>query len=767
MSRSFGFLIARNPPSRTAGVLTAAALVALCTLIVYPLAGVAPVVSLSVVYLPAVLLVSITWGAWLGLLTGVDERRGVRLLPPAPGRPADDQRLQDVGRAGGVRRGRRARELGRRDRAGAHARRRRPPPRGGSGRRAGTAAAVGEQPRAGAADGRRAGGGDARAALGGDRDAAVQGDERTIAFPLRDGTRHDRDAAGGGGLPAGEPAPAEGAGRALAGGGAEPRARARATDGGRRGRRRPAPRRQRQDGPAAVGLARSALAADGHLRGRRGAAVAVAVGGGAGRHGVRDRRREPAAVAADREPARALPPAGRRRPARGGTGARSRSSSARPWGSSGREGAVQPVDRSRPPAREPRPGPDGARVRERARERPPPLGRAPGVGAGARRARRRSARDVAQASATSTPASPAAGAARGPDRDPGRRPRPGHRPRAARAGLPALLPGRRARPTTAAPGSGWRSPGASPRRTAAPCTSSRCPARARRSCSSCRWRARPSPTPRPSPGPSRGRRRCSAPTTAVPAGVADPAPAGVGDPPGRRGPAPASASARWRPSRSSRRRRPARVLVVDDEPQILRALKVVLRDAGFEAVAAENASEALDIASLRPPQAAIVDLVLPDEDGVALTRRLREWSEMPILVLSAVGEEEEKVRALEAGADDYVTKPFGARELMARLQAALRRSAPAEDEPKVVVDALEIDLAARAGPPRLRAGPPHPDRVRPAAGARAQPRPPADPPRAAEGGVGARATRRTSSRCARTSRGCAPRSSRRGPPSRG
>ena len=142
--------------------------------------------------------------------------------------------------------------------------------------------------------------------------------------------------------------------------------------------------------------------------------------------------------------------------------------------------------------------------------------------------------------------------------------------------------------------------------------------------------------------------------------------------------------------------RPARVLVVDDEPQILRALKVVLRDAGFEAVAAENASEALDIASLRPPEAAIVDLVLPDEDGVALTRRLREWSEMPILVLSAVGEEEEKVRALEAGADDYVTKPFGARELIARLNAALRRSVRAEEEPTVTVEGLEIDLAARA-----------------------------------------------------------------------
>ena len=88
--------------------------------------------------------------------------------------------------------------------------------------------------------------------------------------------------------------------------------------------------------------------------------------------------------------------------------------------------------------------------------------------------------------------------------------------------------------------------------------------------------------------------------------------------------------------------------------------------------------------------------MLPDEDGVALTRRLREWSEMPILVLSAVGEEQEKVRALEAGADDYVTKPFGARELVARLHAALRRSGRPEDEPSVVVDGLEIDLAARA-----------------------------------------------------------------------
>jgi two-component system, OmpR family, KDP operon response regulator KdpE len=141
--------------------------------------------------------------------------------------------------------------------------------------------------------------------------------------------------------------------------------------------------------------------------------------------------------------------------------------------------------------------------------------------------------------------------------------------------------------------------------------------------------------------------------------------------------------------------KPPRVLVVDDEPQIVRALKVVLREAGFEAVPAETASEALDLAVVRPPDAAIVDLVLPDGDGVEVTRQLREWSKMPILVLSAVGEEEQKVRALQAGADDYITKPFGSRELVARLRAALRRTGPADEEPSIVVDGLEIDLAAR------------------------------------------------------------------------
>ena len=138
-----------------------------------------------------------------------------------------------------------------------------------------------------------------------------------------------------------------------------------------------------------------------------------------------------------------------------------------------------------------------------------------------------------------------------------------------------------------------------------------------------------------------------------------------------------------------------RVLVCDDEPQILRALRVVLRESGFEAVLAATGEEALDLAAIRPPEAAIVDLVLPDLDGIEVCRRLREWSQMPIIVLSAVGEEAEKVRALEAGADDYVTKPFGPRELIARLQAALRRSQGAQDEPTIRDDGVEVDLAAR------------------------------------------------------------------------
>jgi len=140
----------------------------------------------------------------------------------------------------------------------------------------------------------------------------------------------------------------------------------------------------------------------------------------------------------------------------------------------------------------------------------------------------------------------------------------------------------------------------------------------------------------------------------------------------------------------------ASVLVCDDEPQILRALKVILREEGFKVIGAETAREALDTAAVRHPDAAIVDLVLPDGDGVEVCAQLRSWSEMPILVLSAIGEEEQKVRALEAGADDYVTKPFGPKELVARLRAAMRRAPGGDEEPTTEIGGLTVDLAAHS-----------------------------------------------------------------------
>jgi two-component system KDP operon response regulator KdpE len=118
-------------------------------------------------------------------------------------------------------------------------------------------------------------------------------------------------------------------------------------------------------------------------------------------------------------------------------------------------------------------------------------------------------------------------------------------------------------------------------------------------------------------------------------------------------------------------------------------------DAGFEAIPADRVEDALDQAAVARPDAAIVDLVLPDGDGVDLCARLREWSEMPIIVLSAIGDEDAKVRALAAGADDYITKPFGPRELVARLQANMRRVAPEPDEAVIRADGLEVDLARR------------------------------------------------------------------------
>jgi len=138
----------------------------------------------------------------------------------------------------------------------------------------------------------------------------------------------------------------------------------------------------------------------------------------------------------------------------------------------------------------------------------------------------------------------------------------------------------------------------------------------------------------------------------------------------------------------------SRVLVVDDEPQILRALQTSLRGAGYEVEIATTGEQALTSAAVHPPDAVILDLVLPDMRGTEVCRKLRTWTAAPVLVLSVVGDESEKVAALDAGADDYVTKPFGVDELLARLRAALRRAEPST-EPVVVVGDLRIDLEAR------------------------------------------------------------------------
>jgi two-component system, OmpR family, KDP operon response regulator KdpE len=138
----------------------------------------------------------------------------------------------------------------------------------------------------------------------------------------------------------------------------------------------------------------------------------------------------------------------------------------------------------------------------------------------------------------------------------------------------------------------------------------------------------------------------------------------------------------------------ARILVVDDESQILRALQTSLQGAGYEVEVAETAEEATTSAATHPPQAVILDLMLPDGSGIDVCRELRRWTNVPILVLSAVGDEQEKVAALDAGADDYVTKPFGIDELLARLRAALRR-VDAVTGPVVELGDLVVDLERR------------------------------------------------------------------------
>jgi len=139
----------------------------------------------------------------------------------------------------------------------------------------------------------------------------------------------------------------------------------------------------------------------------------------------------------------------------------------------------------------------------------------------------------------------------------------------------------------------------------------------------------------------------------------------------------------------------ARILIVDDEQQIRRLLKVTLGAHGYDAVEAAHGQEAINQAAVCKPDLVLLDLGLPDIDGKTVVSQIREWSQVPIIILTARDQETEKIAALDAGADDYVTKPFSTGELLARMRVALRRSVAAENQPVLVCGNLSIDFAQR------------------------------------------------------------------------
>jgi two-component system, OmpR family, KDP operon response regulator KdpE len=138
-----------------------------------------------------------------------------------------------------------------------------------------------------------------------------------------------------------------------------------------------------------------------------------------------------------------------------------------------------------------------------------------------------------------------------------------------------------------------------------------------------------------------------------------------------------------------------RVLIVDDEPQILRALRINLRVREYQVDVAATGTEALEMAARHPPDLVILDLGLPDLDGVEVIAGLRGWTKAPIIVLSGRSDSTDKVEALDAGADDYITKPFGVEELLARMRVAVRHTGAVEDQPRIRLGDLIVDLAAK------------------------------------------------------------------------
>ena len=194
---------------------------------------------------------------------------------------------------------------------------------------------------------------------------------------------------------------------------------------------------------------------------------------------------------------------------------------------------------------------------------------------------------------------------------------------------------------------------------------------------------------------------------------------------------------RWRAGQvRARRGVMTRVLVVDDEPSILRALRINLSAREYDVSTAIDGTTGLAAVARDRPDVIILDLGLPDMDGTEVIHGVRGWTSIPIIVLSAWGQESQKVAALDAGADDYVTKPFGMDELLARLRAAVRRASPAPDEPVVTTADFTVDLAAKQVIARRQRRPADPHRVAAAGDPGPQQRPPGHPAPAAAGGVG-------------------------------